>query len=68
MRLTVVADRCQGHARCGQLIPELVDYDEYGFARVKDAGEVPNEQENAVLLAVSSCPEHALVVRRTTTE
>lgn len=60
MRITIDADRCQGHNRCYQLVPELVDVDDFGNASAKGDGTVPPELEAKARLAVSNCPEFAI--------
>lgn len=60
MRIRVDADRCQGHARCYGLAPELFDVDDYGQATVRGDGMVPVELEGKARLAVANCPEYAV--------
>ena len=57
-RLKVRVDRarCQGHARCNALAPELFDLDELGNARETGDGSVPAG------LARANCPELAIEV------
>jgi ferredoxin len=61
MRVSVDADRCQGHARCWDLCPEVFDLDDEGHAIVRLA-EVPPEFEDAARDAVRNCPERAIVL------
>lgn len=58
--LTIVPDKCQGHNRCYALAPELVEVDEYGAARAKGDGAVPEALLDKARLAVKNCPEHAV--------
>ena len=44
MRVSVDADRCEGHARCWGICPEVFDLDEEGHAVVRLA-EVPPDLE-----------------------
>jgi ferredoxin len=60
MMLRILDDRCQGHARCLTLIPDLVEVDDLGYARAADAVVVPDEQHAAARLAARNCPEHAI--------
>ncbi len=64
LRLSVDADKCQGHNRCCALAPELFSADELGFAHVKGDGLVPPTLEKNALLAVRNCPEYAVRARR----
>ena len=60
MRIRVDPDKCQGHARCYALAPELFDVDDYGYSSVRGGGEVPPELEDKARLAISNCPEFAI--------
>jgi ferredoxin len=62
MRLTVDVEKCQGHARCFMLCPELFQLDDLGFALPQDRREVPVEFERAAQRAADNCPEHAITV------
>lgn len=61
MRVSVDADRCEGHARCWGICPEVFDLDDEGHAVVLQA-EVPPELEDRALDAVRNCPERAIQV------
>jgi ferredoxin len=62
MRVSVDAEKCQGHNRCFALAPELFDVDEYGTAVVIGDGEVPAELADKARLAAANCPEFAITV------
>jgi ferredoxin len=60
VRVRVDASRCQGHTLCAMIAPEsfeLDDLDGHAHAIVE---VVPNQQRDAVLEAVNSCPEQAI--------
>jgi ferredoxin len=59
MKVAVDADRCQGHARCWELCPEVFDLDDEGHATVLVAA-VPPELEDKARLAAKNCPERAI--------
>jgi ferredoxin len=61
MKIRVDADKCQGHARCYGLAPELFDVDDYGQASVI-VDVVPVELEQKAHLAIANCPEYAIEV------
>ena len=61
MKVRVDPDKCQGHARCYGLAPEIFDVDEYGQASVI-VDEVPPELEDKARLAVANCPEYAIEI------
>jgi len=62
VKVTVDPSKCQGHARCFALCPEIFDVDDYGQSSVRSADDVPVELEERVRLAVSNCPEFAIAI------
>jgi ferredoxin len=62
MRVAVDADRCEGHARCWGICPEVFDLDDEGHAIVVLDGDVPIDLEAKVADAVRNCPERAITV------
>lgn len=60
LRVSVDADRCQGHGRCYAIAPELFDIDELGNGSAKGDGAVPPALEDKARLAAGNCPEHAV--------
>ena len=60
MKIAVDAAKCQGHARCYALAPELFDVDDYGQSTVRIDGDVPAELEERARLAAANCPEFAI--------
>ena len=61
MRVSVDEDRCQGHARCWSICPEVFELDDEGHAVVVQA-EVPVELEAKAREAADNCPELAIPV------
>jgi len=61
MKVTVDSGRCQGHARCWEICPEVFALDEEGHSVVTVA-EVPPEFEAQAARAVVNCPERAITV------
>jgi ferredoxin len=59
MRVSVDAERCQGHGRCTLLCPEVFDVDDEGHALVIQT-EVPEDLRAGVERAVANCPENAI--------
>ncbi|HWE71493.1 MAG TPA: ferredoxin [Acidimicrobiales bacterium] len=53
-------DKCQGHARCYALAPELFVVDDYGQSTEVGDGTVPAGLENKARLAIANCPEYAI--------
>ena len=62
LKVHVDPDKCQGHARCKALAPELFELDEYGNAREVGDGTVPAALEDSAWLAKANCPEIAIEV------
>lgn len=62
LHVSVNRERCQGHARCAALAPELFGLDENGEARVLGDGAVPAHLVSKAFLASANCPELALDV------
>jgi len=56
----VVVDwvRCDGHAICVELLPEVLELDDWGFPMVR--GPVPARLERLAERARASCPSLAL--------
>ena len=61
MKDSVDPHRCQGHARCWEICPEVFDLDEEGHASVI-VDVVPVELEDKARQAVINCPERAITV------
>jgi ferredoxin len=61
-QIHVDQDKCQGHARCKSLAPELFELDEFGNAHERGDGSVPAGREDKAALAQSNCPEIAIEV------
>ncbi|MEK7751765.1 MAG: ferredoxin [Acidobacteriota bacterium] len=60
MRVSIAADRCQGHNRCCLVAPELFEADDEGNAKARGDGIVAAGLEQKARLAVANCPEHAV--------
>jgi ferredoxin len=61
VKLTVDVDKCQGHARCAALAPEVFELDDLGNIATR-SGDVPQGPEDQAMLGTGACPEHALWV------
>jgi ferredoxin len=61
MRITIDADRCNGHGRCYSLAPTLFgdDDDGRGVVIVTDVGD---EQVADARTAIANCPEQAIAL------
>ena len=65
LKIHVDQEKCQGHARCKALAPELFDLDEFGNAHEVGDGAVPGELEDKAWLAKANCPEFAIDITKT---
>jgi len=61
MRVRVDPQKCQGHVRCIQAVPEFFEEDEQGHSVAPD-GDVPEELQARVRQAERNCPEQAIIV------
>jgi ferredoxin len=62
VKVKVDRERCQGHARCAALAPELFTLDALGNAQETGDGTVPEGLVNKAYLAKANCPELAIAV------
>jgi len=53
---------CSGHGVCAELLPELVELDEWGYP-ILDPRPVPPQLERDARKAVAACPALALKLR-----
>jgi NADH:ubiquinone oxidoreductase subunit F (NADH-binding)/ferredoxin len=59
VRLAIDWTRCQGHGRCAQIVPELIQLDGQGYPVLLDM-PVPAGRERDARQAVGKCPVQAL--------
>ena len=59
MRVIVDKDRCEGHAVCLGIAPDLFDLDDEDYAVVK-TDPIPADQETLAEQAIQECPRAAL--------
>jgi ferredoxin len=59
IKVRVVPERCQGHARCFSIAPAIFELDEQGYIGFEQK-EISPEQKELAAEAVSACPEMAL--------
>ena len=62
LKVHVDPDKCQGHARCKSLAPELFELDQFGNSHEIGDGTVPAGLEDKAWLAQANCPEIAIEV------
>lgn len=61
MQAAVDSNKCQGHARCWEICPEVFALDDEGLSYVVTAG-IPPELEGKAREAADNCPERAITV------
>jgi ferredoxin len=61
VKVAVDPDRCQGHARCWEICPEVFSLDVEGHSFVENP-TVPAELEARAQEAADNCPERAISV------
>ena len=61
LKIRVDQDKCQGHARCWEICPEVFALDDEGLSYVVTT-EVPPELEVKAREAADNCPERAITV------
>lgn len=59
MKVSIDTSKCQGHARCWEIAPEIFELDDEGYGTVL-LDEVPAKLEAKALDAVQNCPERAI--------
>ena len=64
MKIEVIPEVCQGHARCQERCPEVFGTDDVEGKCVILMPDVPAALEQKARLAVKNCPEGALVITR----
>jgi ferredoxin len=63
MKVVLDQDKCQGHARCAILAPDVFDVDDLGKGYVvPDGGTVPDQFGADTKEAAFSCPESAISI------
>ncbi len=63
MRLSVNPIRCEAHGWCAELLPELVELDDWGYPLIA-AEPVPAELLEHARRAAAACPKLALKLAR----
>jgi ferredoxin len=62
LRLEINPIACTGHGLCADLLPELIELDEWGYPIL--SGPIPIDLEAHARRAVSACPTLALRITR----
>lgn len=62
MKVSVDAERCQGHTLCAMIAPDSFELDDVDGHSSPVSEVVPADQEDAVREAAQSCPEQAIFI------
>jgi ferredoxin len=54
---------CEAHGMCAELLPELIELDDWGYPIIDDR-PVPDELSALARRAVAACPTLALLLER----
>lgn len=66
MKFKVIKEKCIGCGACIGIAPEVYEFDEDGFARVKGTDvEISEENKAAAIEALENCPTEAIVKEET---
>lgn len=59
-RLSIDWTQCDGRGLCAEMLPEVIEADEWGYPLFRNNGEVPFELEKQARATVELCPLLAL--------
>jgi ferredoxin len=62
VKIRIDQNVCQGHGRCYDLAPTLVEPDDIGNGREIGDGTVPADLEQTARKAAANCPEQAVIL------
>jgi ferredoxin len=63
LHLRVNPIRCDAYGHCAEILPELIELDEWGYPIIA-AGPVPDALEREARRAVALCPRLALLLEQ----
>lgn len=61
MKVQIDRSRCQGHALCAAIAPEVFELDDDGVSQAR-AGALPVHLEQAARRGAERCPERAITL------
>lgn len=62
MKVRVDPAQCDGYGKCAKAAPEVFKLDEFGYAQLPEAVDVPPELEAKVREAAKVCPSSAVII------
>ena len=63
-RIVIDWTRCDAHGLCAELLPEVVELDDWGYPNLTDRGYIADDLHEHALHAVSVCPQMALLLTK----
>lgn len=60
MKVRLDTDQCAGFGNCEVHLPEVFVLDEWGYASLREEGDVPEGMEGRAKRAILDCPAHAI--------
>ena len=63
-RIVIDWTRCDAHGLCAELLPEVVELDDWGYPVLTDRGHIADDLHEHALHAVSVCPQLALLLTK----
>lgn len=64
MRVKLDRTLCDGFGMCAKHAPEYFSLDDWGYAVLVGDGDIPPQDQPAVLRALLDCPVHAIIELR----
>jgi ferredoxin len=61
MRIKLDRTVCDGFGFCAKHAPEYFALDDWGYASLVGNGDIPEQDQNAVMRALLDCPVHAIL-------
>lgn len=61
MKVKLDRTLCDGFGLCAKHAPEYFPLDDWGYASLQGAGNIPAADEDAVRRALLDCPVHAII-------
>ncbi|GAC1395545.1 MAG: hypothetical protein NVS4B6_03570 [Mycobacterium sp.] len=61
MRIRLDRTVCDGFGQCAKHAAEYFSLDDWGYASLVGNGEIPEQDQDAVMRALLDCPVHAIV-------
>ncbi len=64
LHISIDRIKCDGHGLCGEILPELIRLDDWGYPIIAP-GPIPEQLMPLAQRAMADCPVLAIALRRT---